>query len=142
MIGGQVVDVQSEGKDVDSEVLNYIHTRKTGAMITAAVRAGAVLSNAGEVELNALISYGQNIGLAFQIADDILNVEGDQVLLGKGTGSDAKRGKVTYPALMGLEASRKRAGELVKSALSALKNFDHRAEPLRMIAGYIVERRS
>jgi geranylgeranyl diphosphate synthase type II len=142
MVGGQVVDVQSEGKDVDSEVLNYIHTRKTGAMIIAAVKAGAVLSNAGEVDLNALISYGRHIGLAFQIADDILNVEGDQVLLGKGTGSDAKRGKITYPALMGLEASRKRAGELVKRALSALKNFDHRAEPLRMIAGYIVERRS
>jgi geranylgeranyl diphosphate synthase type II len=111
-------------------------------MIIAAVKVGAVLSNAGEVDLNALISYGRHIGLAFQIADDILNVEGDQVLLGKGTGSDAKRGKITYPALMGLEASRKRAGELVKRALSALKNFDHRAEPLRMIAGYIVERRS
>ena len=142
MVGGQVADVQSEGKDVGSLVLDYIHTRKTGAMITAAVKAGAILSNAGEVELNALISYGQHLGLAFQIVDDILNVEGDQVSLGKGTGSDAKRGKVTYPALMGLEASRKRAGELVESALSALKNFDQRAEPLRMIAGYIVERRS
>jgi geranylgeranyl diphosphate synthase type II len=142
MVGGQVADVQSEGKDVDSVVLNYIHTRKTGAMIIAAVKAGAILSNAGEVELNALISYGRHIGLAFQIVDDILNVEGDQVSLGKGTGSDAKRGKVTYPALMGIEASRKRAGELVESALSALKNFDQRAEPLRMIAGYIMERRS
>jgi geranylgeranyl diphosphate synthase type II len=142
MVGGQVADVQSEGKDVDSVVLNYIHTRKTGAMIIAAVKAGAILSNAGEVELNALISYGRHVGLAFQIVDDILNIEGDQVSLGKGTGSDAKRGKVTYPALMGLEASRKRAGELVESALSALKNFDQRAEPLRMIARYIVERRS
>lgn len=142
MVGGQVVDVQSEGKDVDNGVLNYIHSRKTGAMITAAVKAGAILSNAGEVERNALISYGQHIGLAFQIVDDILNVEGDQISLGKDTGSDAKRGKVTYPALMGLEASRKRAGELVESALSALTNFDQRAEPLRMIARYIVERRS
>jgi len=142
MVGGQVVDVQSEGKDVDSEVLNYIHTRKTGAMIIAAVKAGAILSNAGEVELNALISYSRHIGLAFQIADDILNIEGDQALLGKGTGSDAKRGKVTYPSLMGLEASRKRSVELVESAILALKNFDQRAEPLRMIAGYIVERRS
>ena len=142
MVGGQVVDVQSEGRDVDSEVLNYIHTRKTGAMITAAVKAGAILSNAGEVELNALISYGHHIGLAFQIADDILNVEGDQVLLGKGTGSDAKRGKITYPSLMGLEASREKAVELVERAMLALKNFDQRAEALRMIAGYIVERRS
>ena len=142
MVGGQVVDVQSEGEAVETEVLNFIHTRKTGAMITAAVKAGAILANAGEVELNALTSYGRNIGLAFQIADDILNVEGDQKLMGKGTGSDTKRGKVTYPTLMGMDASRKKAGELVEEALSAIKNFDHRAEPLRMIAAYIVERKA
>jgi len=142
MVGGQVVDVQSEGKEVEGEVLNYIHTRKTGAMITVAVKTGALLSDAGEVELNALISYGRHVGLAFQIADDILNVEGDKVLLGKGTGSDAKRGKVTYPALMGLDASRAKAIELVESALMAINNFDHRAEPLRMIARYIVQRKS
>jgi geranylgeranyl diphosphate synthase type II len=106
------------------------------------VKTGALLSDAGEVELNALISYGRHVGLAFQIADDILNVEGDKVLLGKGTGSDAKRGKVTYPALMGLDASRAKAAELVESALMAIKNFDHRAEPLRMIARYIVQRKS
>jgi len=141
MVGGQVVDVQSEGKTIESEVLHYIHTRKTGAMITAAIKAGAMLANAGEVELNALVSYGRHVGLAFQIADDILNVEGDPTLLGKGTGSDAKRGKVTYPALVGLEASRKKAGELVASALFAIQNFDQRAEPLRMIARYIVERK-
>ena len=142
MVGGQVVDVQSERKAVDSSVLNYIHTRKTGAMIAVAVKAGAALSNAGDVELNALIAYGRHIGLAFQIVDDILNVEGDQASLGKGIGSDAKRGKATYPALMGLEAARKKAVDLVENALSVLKNFDHRAEPLRMIAGYIAERRS
>ncbi len=142
MVGGQVVDVQSEGESVETEVLNFIHTRKTGAMITAAVKAGAVLADAGEVELNALASYGRNIGLAFQIADDILNVEGDQILMGKGTGSDTKRGKVTYPALVGMDASRKKAGELVESALSAIMNFDHRAEPLRMIAAYIIERKA
>ena len=142
MIGGQVVDVQSEGEAVDTEVLNFIHTRKTGAMIAAAVVAGAVLANAGEVELNALTSYGRHIGLAFQIADDILNVEGDQKLMGKGTGSDTKRGKVTYPALVGMDVSRKKAGELVGSALLAIKSFDQRAEPLRMIAAYIVERKA
>jgi len=142
MVGGQVVDVQSEGVAVDNGVLNFIHTRKTGAMITAAVKAGAVLANAGEVELNALTSYGSNIGLAFQIADDILNVEGDQKLMGKGTGSDTKRGKVTYPALVGMDASRKKAGELVENALSAITNFDRRAEPLRMIAAYIIERKA
>ena len=142
MVGGQVVDVQSEGEAVETEVLNFIHTRKTGAMIAAAVKAGAVLANAGEVELNALTSYGRHIGLAFQIADDILNVEGDQKLMGKDTGSDTKRGKVTYPALVGMDASRKKAGELVEGALSAIMNFDHRAEPLRMIAAYIVERKA
>jgi geranylgeranyl diphosphate synthase, type II len=142
MVGGQVVDVQSEGERVGPEVLNFIHTRKTGAMIAAAVKAGAVLANAGDVELSALTSYGRHIGLAFQIADDILNVEGDQKLMGKGTGSDTKRGKVTYPALVGMDASREKAGELVEDALSAIKNFDHRAEPLRMIAAYIVERKA
>ncbi|HET6461078.1 MAG TPA: farnesyl diphosphate synthase [Syntrophales bacterium] len=142
MVGGQVVDVQSEGGAVDIEVLNFIHTRKTGAMIAAAVKTGAVLANAGEVELNALTSYGRNIGLAFQIADDILNVEGNQKLMGKSTGSDVKRGKVTYPALVGIDASRKKAGELVEGALSAIVNFDHRAEPLRMIAAYIIERKA
>lgn len=141
MVGGQVVDVQSEGEAVDSEVLNFIHTRKTGAMIAAAVKAGAVLANAGEVELNALTSYGRNIGLAFQIADDILNVEGDQKLMGKVAGSDIKRGKVTYPALVGIDASRRKAEELVEGALSAIKNFNHRVEPLRMIAAYIIERK-
>lgn len=142
MVGGQVADVQSEGAAVDNAVLNFIHTRKTGAMITAAVKAGAVLANAGEVELDALASYGSNIGLAFQIADDILNVEGDQKLMGKGTGSDTKRGKVTYPALVGVDASRKKAVELVENALSAITNFDRRAEPLRMIAAYIIERKA
>jgi geranylgeranyl diphosphate synthase type II len=142
MVGGQVVDVQSEGEAVDTEVLNFIHTRKTGAMIAAAVKVGAVLANAGEVELNALASYGRHIGLAFQIADDILNVEGDQKLMGKGMGSDTKRGKVTYPALVGMDASRKKSGELVEGALSAIMNFDHRAEPLRMIAAYIIERKA
>lgn len=141
MVGGQVVDVQSEGKTVESEVLHYIHTRKTGAMITSAIKAGAVLANTGEIELNSLVAYGRHMGLAFQIADDILNVEGDPALLGKGTGSDVKRGKVTYPALAGLESSRKKAGELVESALFAIKSFDQRAEPLRMIARYIVERK-
>jgi geranylgeranyl diphosphate synthase type II len=142
MVGGQVVDVQSEGEAVETEVLNFIHTHKTGAMITAAVKAGAILADAGEVQLNALTSYGRHVGLAFQIADDILNVEGDQKLMGKETGSDTKRGKVTYPALVGVDVSRKKAGELVEGALSAIENFDHRAEPLRMIAAYIIERRS
>jgi geranylgeranyl diphosphate synthase type II len=110
-------------------------------MITSAIRAGAILAGTGEIELNALVAYGRHVGLAFQIADDILNVEGDPVLLGKGTGSDVKRGKVTYPALVGLETSRKKADELVESALVAIQNLGQSAEPLRMIARYIVERK-
>jgi len=142
MVGGQVVDMQSEGKMVDPETLQYIHTHKTSAMIIASVKAGAMLSNAKEAEIQALSLYGRHIGLAFQIADDILNVEGDRKLMGKGTGSDEGRGKITYPALMGLEASREKARELVDSAHAAISSFDDRAMPLRMIASYITERKS
>jgi geranylgeranyl diphosphate synthase type II len=142
MVGGQVVDLQSEGQVVDPATLHYIHTHKTGAMIIASVRAGALLSHARETEIEALSLYGRHIGLAFQIADDILNIEGDRKLMGKGTGSDAERGKITYPALMGLEASREKTRELIDSALSAIGHFDDRALPLRMIASYIMERKS
>ncbi len=142
MVGGQVVDIQSEGKPIDAEILHFIHTRKTGAMIRASVRAGALLSGAGREELEALSRYGSNVGLVFQIADDILNVEGDSASMGKGTGSDASRGKITFPALIGLEASRKKAREIVAEALAEIEKFDHRADPLRMIARYIVDRKS
>ena len=140
MVGGQVVDVLSEGTRGDGDTLHYIHTRKTGAMIRAAVRAGALLAGAGEDDLAALGAYGGSIGLAFQIADDILNVVGSQELLGKGTGSDAVRGKITYPGLFGLAASRLKAGELLESALADVAGFGPGAEPLRAIARYIVER--
>ena len=142
MVGGQVVDIQSEGKPVDAETLHYIHTRKTGAMILASIRVGAILSGAGREELDALSRYGSNIGLVFQIADDILNVEGDSASMGKNTGSDASRGKITFPALIGLEASREKAGEIVEKALAEIEKFDRRADPLRMLAKYIVERNS
>jgi len=142
MVGGQVVDVQSEGKEVGEETLDYIHTHKTAAMIVTSIRAGAVLSGAGEKEIGALSDYGRNIGLAFQIADDILDVEGEQEILGKDIGSDLSRGKVTFPALFGLEASRKKARDLVDNALADIAQFDSRAEPLRMIATYIIERSS
>jgi len=141
MVGGQVVDLQSEGQAVGPDTLQYIHTHKTGAMIIVSVRAGALLSGAGEADVDALSLYGRHVGLAFQIADDILNVEGDRKMMGKGTGSDAERGKITYPALMGLDASREKARELVADALSAISRFDDRALPLRMIASYITERK-
>jgi geranylgeranyl diphosphate synthase type II len=142
MVGGQVLDVRSEGTGADSETLHEIHRRKTGAMILVSLRAGAILSGAPEAALAALSDYGRKIGLAFQIADDILNVEGDRVLLGKQTGSDAARGKVTFPALLGIEASRARAEELVAGAVAALALFDDRADPLRRIARYVLKRQS
>jgi geranylgeranyl diphosphate synthase type II len=144
MVGGQVVDMESEGKPelIDIATLSYIHTHKTGALIRASVRAGAILAGAGEERLASLTRYAEAIGLAFQIADDILDVEGTTEELGKDAGSDEARGKATYPALVGLEASKARAQELVDMALEALAGFDERAEPLRAIASYIVKRKS
>jgi geranylgeranyl diphosphate synthase type II len=142
MVGGQVLDILSEGKQVDLETLQAIHRRKTGALIRVSLRAGAILAGAAPEALAALTDYGERIGLAFQIADDILNVEGDRALLGKGTGSDAARGKVTFPSLLGLGASRLRAEALILEALGALAGFDERAEPLRGIARYVLARKS
>jgi geranylgeranyl diphosphate synthase type II len=142
MIGGQVVDVRSEGLSADEDTLYYIHTRKTGALIVASIKAGAVLAGAGKRDTGALADYGRSIGLMFQIVDDILNVEGDKSAIGKNTGSDASRGKVTFPSLFGLERSRAKACELEEQALAALSKFDGRAEPLRMLARHIMERRS
>jgi geranylgeranyl diphosphate synthase type II len=142
MVGGQALDIRSEGEAVDLENLQRIHRMKTGALLCVSLRTGAILAGGSPSELEALSDYGRQIGLAFQIADDILNVEGDQALLGKGTGSDAARGKVTFPALMGVAASRTRAEKLILRALGAIASFDERADPLRGIAGYILRRRS
>lgn len=142
MVAGQVLDVRSEGKTVDLKTLQQIHRLKTGAMIRVSLRAGAILSGAPAAALASLSDYGRQIGLAFQIADDILNVEGDRALLGKGTGSDAARGKVTFPSLLGIEASRARAKALIGEAVASLASFDERAAPLRSIALYILERKS
>jgi len=141
MVGGQVDDVKAEGKPGNLDVLNQIHSRKTGAMIVVSLRAGAILSCASESHLAALTDYGHKIGLVFQIADDILNVEGDRHLLGKNTGSDAARGKMTFPTLLGLENSRQKACSLVEDALGDLELFDSRAMPLRLLARYFLERR-
>lgn len=142
MIGGQVIDLKSEGRDVTMETLHRIHTLKTEALITVSVRAGAIIAGADENELRKLSEYGSKIGLAFQIADDILDIEGDQEILGKDTGSDREKKKVTFPALIGIESSREKARSLIEEALTALASFDERAEPLRMIARFIVERKS
>jgi geranylgeranyl diphosphate synthase type II len=140
MVGGQVADIESEGKAVDLPTVQYIHTHKTGAMILASVRLGAKLGGAEEEILKALTRYGESLGLAFQIVDDILNVTGKASLMGKKTGSDLSKGKATYPSVLGVEESKRRAKELVKLAVDALRQFGPEAEPLREIAGFVIAR--
>jgi len=140
MVGGQVVDMESEGKDVDFPTLEYIHTHKTGALIRSSVRTGALYAKAGKRQFTALTHYGEMVGLAFQIADDILDITGKQEEIGKDVGSDLKKGKKTFPGFYGLEESRRRAVEVVDRAVSSLKGFDRKADPLRELAKYIVNR--
>jgi len=142
MVGGQVVDIESEGREVDFATLEYIHTHKTGALIRSSVRVGGMAAGATEEQLGALTRYGVDVGLAFQIADDILDITGTQEEIGKDVGSDVARGKKTYPAFVGIEESKKRAEELTVSAVDALDIFGASAEPLREIARYIVSRKN
>jgi geranylgeranyl diphosphate synthase type II len=140
MVGGQVVDIESEGKAVDLPTVQYIHTHKTGAMILASVRVGAKLAGAKETLLRTLTRYGESLGLAFQVADDILNVVGKAALMGKKTGSDQVKGKATYPSVLGVEESKIRSKELVEMAVDALKPLGPEADPLREIARFIIAR--
>ena len=140
MIGGQVVDLESEGKPVTKENLEYIHIYKTGFLIGACIRCGGILSRATKRQLDSLSKFGAHIGLAFQIVDDILDITGDQDKLGKDVGSDLTKDKATYPALYGLEESKRKAEELVEQSVDCLKEFDCRADPLREIARYFVKR--
>jgi geranylgeranyl diphosphate synthase, type II len=142
MVGGQVVDMESEGKGIDLPTLEYIHTHKTGALILAALQCGALVGGASEEAFRCLSRYGEAAGLAFQVADDILDVIGDQAETGKRVGSDEARGKATYVALLGLTAARERAQELRDLAVDALDPLGAPAEPLRQIAHYIVNRSS
>lgn len=141
MVGGQTLDIASEGQAVDAAHLESVHRRKTGALIRASLRAGALLAGASPGQLEAITAYGEAVGLAFQIADDILNVEGEAATTGKAVGSDAAKGKATYPAVHGLAEAKARAAALVAEALRALTPLDARADPLRGIARFIVERR-
>jgi geranylgeranyl diphosphate synthase type II len=141
MIEGQARDLAFEGVALSGEALQQLHELKTGALIGAAVRCGALLGGGSEAHVNHLTVYAARIGLAFQVADDILNVTGDPDLLGKAVGTDKQRHKNTYPALMGLDPSRLFARRLIDDALQALAIFDNNAEPLRAIARYIIERR-
>jgi geranylgeranyl diphosphate synthase type II len=140
MVGGQVLDIESEGKEIDFPTLQYIHTHKTGALILVSIRQGAKLGGASEEVLKALTRYGEGIGLAFQIADDILNIEGNSIQLGKKTGSDLSRRKATYPTLLGIEESKRRARELVEMSVNAIRSLGAEAEPLREIARFVLSR--
>jgi geranylgeranyl diphosphate synthase type II len=141
MVGGQATDISSENSKPDRNTLTFIHTHKTAALITASVRMGGILADSDENTLKALTKYGEKIGLAFQITDDILNVEGNTEELGKAAGSDAKMKKMTYPSFHGIEKSRQEAENLVSEAIDALALFPSAADPLRAIARYLIQRR-
>ena len=140
MVGGQYLDVVNEGRKIDYELLRTIHRSKTGALITASVVSGGIAAGADAVEQRLLADYGNAVGLAFQIVDDILNVEATPEQLGKAVGSDAARGKATYPALFGLDKAKTMAADAVAAATLALDHFGEGAEPLRALAQYIIER--
>ncbi|MFH1701944.1 MAG: polyprenyl synthetase family protein [Nitrospirota bacterium] len=142
MVGGQALDIFSENIEPDKDTLNFIHLHKTAALITASVRMGAILANIKEKKLKALTEYGTGIGLAFQIIDDILDIEGNVEELGKTAGSDIKMKKMTYPALCGTEKSRQKAKDLLSDAIDSLKIFSSEADQLRKIARYLLKRRA
>lgn len=141
MIAGQVIDIESEGKQIDLERLKKLHRHKTGALIRLAVEGPALLCQAPLQTLKNLQAYGENIGLAFQIADDILDIEGD-ASLGKDLGSDIEKGKATYPSLMGIEQAKQEAARVLEESLNCLKDFGEKADPLRHIARFVVARRT
>ncbi len=142
MVGGQVVDIESEGKAITAETLEYIHRHKTAALIRASLRVGALLAGGDGKAVAAIGEAGSDLGLAFQIVDDILDVEGSLEELGKTAGSDERKQKATYPALHGLEASRRQAKMLIERAKQRLGGFGARAVPLQALADYVVERKN
>lgn len=142
MVGGQVFDIQAEHKDIDLTTLQTIHRHKTGMLIRAAVRMGAIAAGASAPQLDAMTGYAEDIGLAFQIADDVLNVTGTREELGKNPNTDAERGKKTYPTFYGVEGARKMADDCVDRAIGRLAPFGAKAEALSDIARYITARRN
>ncbi|MBL7649271.1 MAG: polyprenyl synthetase family protein [Candidatus Hydrogenedentes bacterium] len=142
MVGGQQLDLDGEGKQLDLEALRRIHRAKTGALIQVSLRCGAMAAGATAAQVDALADYGRHLGLAFQITDDILDVVGAEAVIGKPVGSDESRDKSTYPALLGLDESRRLAGEAVASALAALAVFGEEAENLRNLARFVADRES
>ena len=142
MVGGQVADLEAEGKPTDRATLEYIHRSKTAALIRASVVAGALCGRANREDVARMKRFGENIGWAFQIVDDILDVEESSAALGKTAGKDQAQRKATYPALFGLEKSREIAAEKLKAALNELAHYAARAERLRLLAEFLVARRA
>jgi len=141
MIGGQVVDLEAEHSQPTAEMLEYIHRAKTAALITASVVSGGLYAGAKDNEVKNLRAFGRSVGLAFQIVDDVLDVTQTSDQLGKTAGKDAAAQKVTYPALFGVEESVRKADSLVNAAFSELESFGERAETLKELARYLVERK-
>ncbi len=141
MVGGQVIDLLGEGKAKTIEELEELHAKKTGALFLASVRGGARLGGASEAQIESLDAYARALGLAFQVVDDLLDVQGTPEQMGKRTQKDQERGKATYPAILGIERSIDLARELESRAHRALAGFDAGAEPLRHLATFVVERK-
>jgi geranylgeranyl diphosphate synthase type II len=141
LVGGQVVDLESEGKsDISLETLNFIHNHKTAALLEACVVCGGIIAGASPEDIQKLTRYSQNIGLAFQIIDDILDITATQEQLGKTAGKDLTAQKVTYPSLWGIEESRAKSQQLVEEACAELESFGEKAVPLQAIAHFIINR--
>jgi len=141
MIEGQMRDISYENRHISIKELEEMHSLKTGALIEASVKSGAILGNGSPKQIEQLQAYAKNIGLAFQITDDLLNVTGDPSVTGKEIGTDKARNKCTYPALIGISESGAYAKKLVNNALNAIELFDNKSDPLRAIAMYIIERK-
>lgn len=142
LISGQMVDIMSEGKDVDEKTLHYIHENKTGRLINLSLRLGAIAGGAPAKELKAIEEYGKCIGMAFQIIDDLLDIEGDAEELGKSTGKDESAGKATFPAVYGVEESHIKAAELINRAKEAIGTLGERGQILQILADYLLARKS
>lgn len=141
MVGGQVIDLESEGKKIDMDTLRKMHSAKTGALFCAAIRSGAILGGATDKQLADLTQYARHFGLAFQITDDILDVTGDEASIGKPVGSDEKNHKSTYVTLGSLESARELAQTAVDEAKKALADFGKEADFLRELVDYLISRK-
>jgi len=142
MVGGQMLDLLAEGRKITIKELETIHRLKTGALLTASARAGAMVGGGSRQEVTMLTGYGEKFGLAFQVTDDILDVEGDSAEMGKAVGADAKRQKATYPGLLGLEQAKTWARRLVEAAVAEIEPLGEKAAPLQELARYLLKRRT